>query len=181
MQKPPEKQQTCRNRVSNQDEERRKDGKFKETSSVVIVSERAGEHCQTKRVLSQHQSSFLPRQLGRATSLTPSLPPSLLPGFLTLAHPYAPPQCTHVCALPPSPYKSGLLHAIFCSLHFLSLLSVISSLPSSNQLLQRRFWKKSVGLGLCLSRCVNWVRRNGTCRLLHPSTVDQKPRCTGNQ
>lgn len=161
----------------------RKDGKFKETSSVVIVSGRTGEHCQTKRVLSQHQSSFLPRQLGRATSLslTHSLPSSLPPfslGFsLLLTHTHfcsLPPPCTHVCALPPSPYKSGLLQAIFCSLHFLSLLSVMSLLPSNNQLLQRRFWKK----------VWDWVwsrRRNGTCWLLHPSRVEQKPRCIENQ
>lgn len=58
---------------------------------------------------------------------------SLLPGFLTLAHPYAlsPPSVhTHVHALLPSSNKFGLLHAIFCSLHFLSLLSVMRSLPS---------------------------------------------------
>lgn len=155
MLQPLEKRQTHTNRASDQDEECvhvRKDGKFKETSSVVTVSERAGEHCQTKRVLSQHQSSFLPRQLGRATSLslTPSLPSSL--PSLWVSHSCSPicslpPPCTHVCALPPSPYKSGLLQAIFCSLHFLSLLSVMSSFPPNNQLLQRRFWKKKCGTG----------------------------------
>lgn len=66
--------------------------------------ERAGEHCQTKRVLSQHQSSFLSRQLGRATS--PSLSPFSKGFSLLLTHMLSPllpfPLSVHTCACSPS-------------------------------------------------------------------------------
>lgn len=168
----------------------RKDGKFKETSSVVIVSERAGEHCQTKRVLSQHQSSFLPRQLGRATSLslTPPLPSSLLPfslGFsLLLTHMLSPPSL-HTCVCSPSFSLQIWAIASYFLLSALPLPSLCHELaPFQQPTAAKKVLEKSVGLGLehwrrCL--CVNWERRNGTCWLLHPSRVEQKPRCIENQ
>lgn len=89
---------------------------------------RAREHCQTKRVLSQQLSSFLPRQLGRATP--PPLPPLVLP-------------------LPPSSFKSVLLHAISCSLHSSSLFSHCCrpALSVHCELVERdhKFWKGQLG------------------------------------
>lgn len=68
------------------------------SSDCVTERGRAGEHCQTKRVLSQHQSSFLSRQLGRATSLL--LSPFSLGFSLLLTHMLSlPPLSTHMCVL----------------------------------------------------------------------------------
>lgn len=124
---------------------------------------RAGEHCQTKRVLSQHQSSFLSRQLGRATSLL--LSPFSLGFSLLLTHMLSPPS-VHTCACSPS--FSLQIWAIAC--YFLLSAFPLPSLchelaPFQHQTATKMILggKKSVILGLEFCLSVNFVRTNGMC------------------